>query len=46
MEPIVPLLLMLVWLAVIIYMVVLATRLVNAVEQIARSLATRPRDSL
>jgi hypothetical protein len=38
----VPMLFLLVWLGLIVYGVLLATRLVNAVEQIARSLAERP----
>ena len=41
-----PLLVFLAWLSVIIYALVLATRLVNAVERIARSMAPRPPDSL
>lgn len=36
-----PFLVFLVWLGIIIYVVFLATRFVNAVEQIARSLAQR-----
>jgi len=42
---IVPLLLFVVWLGVIVYMIVLATRLVKAVEQIARSMTARLSDS-
>jgi hypothetical protein len=42
--PIVPLLLMLLWIGLIVYLLVLATRLVSAVEQIARSLAPRGPD--
>jgi hypothetical protein len=37
-----PMLFFLVWLGVVLYAVILATRLVNAVEQIARALAQRP----
>ena len=40
-----PLVILVVWLGVIVYMIVLATRLVNAVEQIARSMTTRLSDS-
>ena len=39
-----PLLVLLLWVAVIVYMLVLATRLVRAVEQIARSVGSRPFD--
>jgi hypothetical protein len=39
--PVVPLLVLLIWLGLIIYALLLATRLVNAVEQIARSMASR-----
>lgn len=42
MEWIVPMLFFVVWLGLIVYMIVLATRLVNAVEQIARSLTRQP----
>jgi hypothetical protein len=38
MEPVIPLLFFVLWLGLIVYAIVLATRLVNAVEQIARSL--------
>ena len=38
---IVPFLIFLLWFALVIYVIVLATRLVNAVEQIARLLAQR-----
>ncbi|MEO8519923.1 MAG: hypothetical protein ABI603_01090 [Acidobacteriota bacterium] len=37
----VPFLVFLVWLGAVVYVILLATRLVNAVEQIARSLAPR-----
>jgi hypothetical protein len=36
--PIIPLLFFVVWLGLIVYVILLATRLVNAVEQIARSM--------
>ena len=39
---IVPLLFFLLWFALVIYVIVLATRLVNAVERIARALTQRP----
>ena len=39
METIVTLLVVVLWLSVIVYAIVLATRLVTAVEQIARSLS-------
>jgi hypothetical protein len=44
MEPlfaIVPGVIFLVWIAVVVYMLLLATRLVNAVEQIARAMTQR-----
>jgi hypothetical protein len=43
--PILPLLVFLLWLGLIVYAIVLATRLVNAVERIASALAQRPPDS-
>jgi hypothetical protein len=44
MFPVFPLLVLLVYLGLIIYGVFLASRLVTAVEQIARALAARPPD--
>ena len=46
MDWMVPMLFFVVWLGVIVYMIVLATRLVNAVEQIARSLTHQARPDL
>lgn len=40
--PVIPILYYLVWLGLVVYLVILGTRLVNAVELIARSLAQRP----
>ena len=40
--PVVPFLFFLIWLGVAIYVLLLATRLVHAVEEIARSMAGRP----
>lgn len=40
-----PFLLFILWLGVIVYGIVLATRLVNAVEQIARAMTQRLPDS-
>ncbi len=42
MVPFVPFLFLIIWLALIVYAILLATRLVNAVEQIARLLEQRP----
>jgi len=42
--PFFPLLVFLLWLAVIVYGIVLATRFVNAVEQIARAMAVQGPD--
>jgi hypothetical protein len=39
--PFIPFLVFLVWLGVVIYLILLGTRLVTAVEQIARLLAQR-----
>ncbi len=39
--PVFPVLILLLWLGLIVYLIVLATRLVNAVEQIARSIPPR-----
>ena len=44
MEAIVPIFGLLIWLGLGIYLILLATRLVHAVEQIARSLGQRPPD--
>jgi heme exporter protein D len=44
MEQIIPFFAFLLWLGLVIYLIALAARLVNAVEQIARSLAQRPLD--
>jgi hypothetical protein len=41
---VVPLLMFLTWLGLIVYLIVLATRLVTAVEQIARAVGQRPPD--
>jgi hypothetical protein len=46
MMSLIPFLGMILWLAAIVYMIVLATRLVNAVEQIARAMTRRLPDSL
>jgi hypothetical protein len=43
--PFLPLLFFLLWLGLIVYGLVLATRLVAAVERIANALAQRPPDS-
>ena len=43
--PVVPFLFFILWLGLLIYTVVLATRLVNAVEQIARAMSARRPDS-
>ena len=40
-----PFVMFLLWIAVLVYGVVLATRLVNAVEQIARAATVRASDS-
>ena len=40
--PMIPFLFFLMWLGLIVYALTLATRLVNAVEQIARWMAGRP----
>jgi Ca2+/Na+ antiporter len=42
--PVIPMLVFLLWLGLIIYGIVLATRFVNAVEQIAQSLSRRSPD--
>jgi hypothetical protein len=42
---VVPFLVLILWLGFIVYAIVLATRLVNAVEQIARAMTQRPPDS-
>jgi Ca2+/H+ antiporter len=42
----IPFLVMVLWLAAIVYVIVLATRLVQAVEQIARAMDRRAPDSL
>ena len=40
---VIPFLFFLLWLAPIVYVIVLATRLVNAVEQIARVMTSSPK---
>ena len=40
-----PFLLLLAWLGLLLYAVILATRLVKAVEQIARAVSQRPPDA-
>lgn len=45
MELLLPFVFFLVWLGLIVYAILLATRLVNAVEQIARTLAERAPNS-
>jgi hypothetical protein len=44
-SPFLPLLIFALWLGLIVYGVILATRLVNAVERIATALAQHPPDS-
>jgi Flp pilus assembly protein TadG len=42
---VIPLLFFVVWLGLVAYVILLATRLVNAVEQIARAMTQRPSES-